>query len=132
MFASKNLCHDGYSLLITTLSQQWLVCRRLNEVSVENKSSSSSVCDNHQSKIPGEWSTMTKTLKVILQDIYWMFIFYCNLDISKDLQKIKHQENMQKELAANLTISSWLIYYFSVIVLILKWNNNMKWDVKRK
>lgn len=73
-----------------------------------------------------------KTLKVILQDIYWMFIFYCNLDISKDLQKIKHQENMQKELAANLTISSWLIYYFSVIVLILKWNNNMKWDVKRK
>lgn len=35
-----------------------------------------------------------------------MFIFYCNLDISKDLQKIKHQENMQKELAANLTISS--------------------------
>lgn len=41
MFAFWNLCHD-YSL-ITSLSQQWLVCRRLNEVREGNNSSSDEV-----------------------------------------------------------------------------------------
>lgn len=41
MFASGNLCCD--ESLITCLSQQWLVCRLLNEVREGNKSSSDGV-----------------------------------------------------------------------------------------